>query len=192
MLGLLGCAALAELFQPAVIRQSFVNLFTKAERSYGDSPMQYVGQVWLFLFRIGVVSMAISLFTYQGGTFALARYGIIAGVVCAVEMMKYLLCLLLNYTFRFPHRFDTLFAHYTYVNTTVCCVLYPLVLLIIRLNVPLFSTVSLCIAAGAFVMLLIVKLLRVFMKDVLSFVYILLYILTIEVLPFLIIIVLFS
>lgn len=192
MLGLLGCAALAELFQPAVIRQCFGNVFSKVERSYNDSPMQYVGQVWLFLFRIGVVSMAVCLFTYRGGTFALARYGIIAGAVCAMEVVKYLLCRLLNYTFRLSNQFATLFAHYTYVNTTVCCVLYPLVLLIIRLNVPLFSTVSLCIAAGAFVMLLIVKLLRVFLKDALSFVYILLYILTIEVLPFLVIIVLFS
>lgn len=192
MLGLLGCAALAELFQPAVIRQSFVNLFTKAERSYGDSPMQYIGQAWLFVFRIGVVSMAVCLFTYRGGTFALARYGIIAGAVCAMEVVKYLLCRLLNYTFRFPHRFSTLFAHYTYVNTTVCCVLYPLLLLIIRLDVPRFSVVSLCVAAGAFVALLFVKWLRVFMKDVLSFFYILLYVLTIEVLPFLVIIVLFS
>lgn len=192
MLGLLGCAALAELFQPAVIRQSFVNLFTKAERSYGDSPMQYVGQAWLFVFRIGVVSMAVQLLTYQGGAFGITRYLAIAGTLTGVEVLKYAVCLLLNYTFRFPHRFDTLFAHYTYVNTTVCCVLYPLLLLIIRLDVPLFSTVSLCVAAGAFVLLLIVKLLRVFLKDALSFVYILLYILTIEVLPFLAIIVLFS
>ena len=192
MLGLLGCATLAELFQPAVIRQGFANVFSKVERSYSDSPMKSIGQIWLFIFRIGVVSMAVNLFVYQGGTFEFRHYLTIAGALTGIELLKYLSFLLLNYTFQFSRQFSTLFAHYTYVNTTISCVLYPLLLLIIYIEIPLFTVICLYGIAIVFLVMLLVKLLRVFAKDMLSCFYILLYILTIEVLPFLTIIVLFS
>ena len=139
MLGLPICAILAGVFQPAVIRQGFVSLFSKVERSYNDSPMNYIGQALLFVFRAGIVAMAIYLFTYNrhlatdtnGGEFLFSRYMTIMGAVAAMEIVKYLVSLLLNYTFQLSRQFATLFTHYTYVSTTICCVLYPLLLLMI-------------------------------------------------------------
>lgn len=193
MLGLAICAVSAGVFQPAVIRQGFVSLFSKVERSYNDSPMNYVGQVLLFVFRAGIVGMAIYLFTYNShlathtadGEFLFSRYMTIMGAVAATEIVKYLVSLLLNYTFQLSRQFATLFAHYTYVSTSICCVLYPLLLLIIYFGSQALTTIGLCVMMSVCWLVLFIKWIRVFFTSIPSVIYVLLYILTIEVLPLL-------
>ena len=193
MLGLAICAVSAGGFQPAVIRQGFVSLFSKVERSYNDSPMNYVGQVLLFVFRAGIVGMAIYLFTYNShlathtadGEFLFSRYMTIMGAVAATEIVKYLVSLLLNYTFQLSRQFATLFAHYTYVSTSICCVLYPLLLLIIYFGSQALTTIGLCVMMSVCWLVLFIKWIRVFFTSIPSVIYVLLYILTIEVLPLL-------
>ncbi|MGN0235606.1 MAG: DUF4271 domain-containing protein [Paludibacteraceae bacterium] len=194
------CAVLAGVFQPAVIRQGFVSMFAKVERSYNDSPMNYAGQILLFVFRAGIVGMALYLYTYNshltthtnGGEFLFSRYMTIVGAVAAMEVVKYLLSLLLNYTFQLSHQFSTVFTHYTYVSTTICCVMYPLLLLIIYLGNPTLTTIGLCIVVSICWIVLFIKWVRVFFTNIASIVYVLLYILTIEVLPLLTLTYIFS
>lgn len=200
MLGLAICAVSAGVFQPAVIRQGFVSLFSKVERSYNDSPMNYVGQVLLFVFRAGIVGMAIYLFTYNShlathtadGEFLFSRYMTIMGAVAATEIVKYLVSLLLNYTFQLSRQFATLFAHYTYVSTSICCVLYPLLLLIIYFGSQALTTIGLCVMMSVCWLVLFIKWIRVFFTSIPSVIYVLLYILTIEVLPLLTLTYIFS
>lgn len=193
MLGLPICAILAGVFQPVVIRQGFVSLFSKVERSYNDSPMNYIGQALLFVFRAGILGMAIYLFTYNSqlamhansGEFLFSRYMTIMGAVAAMEVVKYLVSLLLNYTFQLSRQFATLFAHYTYVSTSICCVLYPLLLLIIYFGSQALTTIGLCVMMSVCWLVLFIKWIRVFFTSIPSVIYVLLYILTIEVLPLL-------
>ena len=200
MLGLPICAILAGVFQPAVIRQGFVSLFSKVERSYNDSPMNYIGQALLFVFRAGIVGMAIYLFTYNSqlvmhansSEFLFSRYMTIMGAVAAMEVVKYLVSLLLNYTFQLSRQFATLFAHYTYVSTSICCVLYPLLLLIIYFGSQALTTIGLCVMMSVCWLVLFIKWIRVFFTDISSVVYVVLYILTIEVLPLLTLTYIFS
>ncbi len=200
MLGLPICAILAGVFQPAVIRQGFVSLFSKVERSYNDSPMNYIGQALLFVFRAGIVGMAIYLFTYNSqlamhansSEFLFSRYMTIMGAVAAMEVVKYLVSLLLNYTFQLSRQFATLFAHYTYVSTSICCVLYPLLLLIIYFGSQALTTIGLCVMMSVCWLVLFIKWVRVFFTSIPSVIYVLLYILTIEVLPLLTLTYIFS
>ena len=200
MLGLPICAILAGVFQPAVIRQGFVSLFSKVERSYNDSPMNYIGQALLFVFRAGIVGMAIYLFTYNSqlamhansSEFLFSRYMTIMGAVAAMEVVKYLVSLLLNYTFQLSRQFATLFAHYTYVSTSICCVLYPLLLLIIYFGSQALTTIGLCVMMSVCWLVLFIKWIRVFFTSIPSVIYVLLYILTIEVLPLLTLTYIFS
>lgn len=213
MLSLLAFVVLAGLFQPAVIQQGFVNLFSKVERSYNESPMNYIGQALLFLFRIGVLAMAIYLFTYNSQLatqvnsseplwcgletaphikFLFSRYALIACTVAGMEIVKYLVSLLLNYTFQLSRQFATLFAHYTYVSTSICCVLYPLLLLIIYFGSQALTTIGLCVMMCVCWLVLFIKWLRVFFKDIASVIYVVLYILTLEVLPLLTLTYIFS
>ena len=212
MLSLPAFVVLAGLFQPAVIQQGFVNLFSKVERSYNESPMNYIGQALLFLFRAGVLAMAIYLFTYSSDlsapannsplwcgketaphiTFPFSRYALIAGTVAGMEIVKYLVSLLLNYTFQLSRQFATLFAHYTYVSTSICCVLYPLLLLIIYFGSQPLTTIGLCVMMCVCWLVLFIKWLRVFFKDIASVIYVVLYILTLEVLPLLTLTYIFS
>lgn len=212
MLSLPALVVLAGLFQPAVIQQGFVNLFSKVERSYNESPMNYIGQALLFLFRAGVLAMAIYLFTYSSDfsapannsplwcgketaphiNFPFSRYALIAGTVAGMEIVKYLVSLLLNYTFQLSRQFATLFAHYTYVSTSICCVLYPLLLLIIYFGSKPLTTIGLCVMMCVCWLVLFIKWLRVFFKDIASVIYVVLYILTLEVLPLLTLTYIFS
>ena len=144
--------------------------------------------------------MAIYLFTYNrhlathadGGEFLFSRYMTIMGAVAAMEVVKYLVSLLLNYTFQLSRQFATLFTHYTYVSTTICCVLYPLLLLIIYFGNQALTTIGLCVMMSMCWLVLFIKWLRVFFKDIASVIYVVLYILTIEVLPLLTLTYIFS
>ena len=144
--------------------------------------------------------MAIYLFTYNrhlatdtnGGEFLFSRYITIMGAVAAMEIVKYLVSLLLNYTFQLSHQFATLFTHYTYVSTTICCVLYPLLLLIIYFGNQALTTIGLCVMMSVCWLVLFIKWLRVFFTDMASVIYVVLYILTLEVLPLLTLTYIFS
>ena len=90
MLVLLITAVLAELFQPGVVTQAKSSLMAQNDRTYKESPVNFLGQLMITLFRIGVIAMSLYLCCRPTGRFSFAGFGVISAIVLAVFLVKML------------------------------------------------------------------------------------------------------
>lgn len=203
MLFLLAFAVLSELMQPGVLLGSFALVFSKVERTYHDPHRNIPGQLCINIFRMGTFALALYLFCYVGGTlhignwevqflsdktFLFSKYLLVLLVVFGVDTVKYLLTLWVNYTFQISHRFTLISMHYDSLWTVINSAFYLLLLVLLPVDSPMiifWGFWALCIVA---LLLIGVKWLRVFYSRLPSLLYIVLYLLTLEVLPILVMI----
>ncbi len=200
MLGLLFLAVLGELTQQGGVLRSYTMVFQKVERTYHDPHRNAVGQLCIDLFRIGTFALALYLFCYAGGSLSLgtpqvqttsggafrfSQYLIVLLVVLGVDVVKYTLTLWVNYTFQISRQVSLIAVHYNSLWTVINSAFYLLLLVLLKVDnsaVIFWGFVALCIAAW---LLIGVKWVRVFYSGPASLLYILLYLLTLEVLPLL-------
>ncbi len=198
LLGLLLLGVLSELIQPGVLLGSFAMVFQKVERTYHDPHRNAMGQLCINLFRMGTFALAVYLFCYVGGMlqvghwqvefvsdqeFRFSKYLLVLLVVFGVDTLKYLLTLWVNYTFQISRRFALITMHYDSLWTVICSGFFVMLLLLIPVDntaVVFWSTIVWC---GVAILLILFKWVRVFYSGPASLLYILLYVLTLEVLP---------
>ncbi len=198
MLGLLLFAVLAELTQQGVLLGSFAMVFQKVERTYHDPHRNAMGQFCINVFRMGTFALALYLFCYMGetlqlghwqvqfisdGAFRFGKYLVVLLVVFGMNMLKYLLTLWVNYTFQISQRVGLIATHYDSLWTVINSAFYLLLLVLLPVDsaeVIFWGFVVLCAVA---LLLIGAKWLRVFYSGPASLLYMLLYLLTLEVLP---------
>lgn len=183
MLLLLFCALLSEWLQPGVLTQSAASLFAKTNRTYKDSPVTFMGQLLVTLFRVGTIAMALCL-CFCSATYApFSAFGVACGWVLAALLLKMVCAWLLNYTFSLDRRFGAVYEPYGDLFTVGCLALYPAVLILLHFGTPRIA----CWVFGIWVALLIgiwlIRCLRVYLVKPMALVYLLLYIMTMEILP---------
>ena len=183
MLALLLSAVLAEWAQPGVISQAFTSFFARTDRTYRESPANFQGQLLITLFRLGTVTMTFFLCFCPDGQASLTFFGLIFGGVIAVTLLKMLVNLLLDYTFQLSRRFGTSYEPYGDLMTLIAVVLYPALLLLIHFGTPLASQWVAGAAAGLFLVLWIYRSWRTYVSSAIAPVYLMVYIVTMEVLP---------
>lgn len=132
MLGILLCGVLSELFQPGVILQARTSLVVQNERVYKDAPTNFVGQLMISLFRLGVLSMAIYLCCEQVEAFPFSDFWIIFGVTLAVTIVKMVCNACIDFTFHLSRRFGNAYEHYGNILTLVTACMYPLLLILLQ------------------------------------------------------------
>ena len=184
MLFLLLCAILSEWFQPGVIIQSPTSLAVRNDRTYKEAPVNFMGQLLITLFRIGTISMALYLCQNPENGFSFILYAAICGLVFAVLGLKMLCNWLLDYTFMLSRQFGTQYEHYGNLFTLVAIVLYPAALILMRLVTPIAARWCMAIVIGLFILVWSYRCIRTYVTSAVSVLYLILYILTLEILPF--------
>ncbi|MBQ2540783.1 MAG: DUF4271 domain-containing protein [Paludibacteraceae bacterium] len=185
LLLLLLLAGMANVLQPGMVVNSFTTIFTKPERQYTDAPRTALGQICLQLFQLGTLGMAYYLFCFQTGDFSIARYGVILIVTGAVYATKVLMMLLVDYTFQLRKKCATIGIHYANLLCVFCCALYPILLLMHQYGATKTLQVILLLLTVFFIVLVTVKYCRAYLIKPMALVYILLFVLTVDVLPLL-------
>lgn len=188
MLFLLVCAVLAEMMQQGAVVQAFATMFSKAERLYGEVQQNIVEELIINIFRIGTLAMALYLYAYRTGEFRFTTYLLIAALVLGVDMLKLVLSVWINYTFRISKRFAQISAHYNNLWTVICCGIYTAVVVLLNVDNRMAVQWTLFGLTVAAIVLIAIKWIRIFCTNIRSLLYILLYILTLEVLPLLLMI----
>lgn len=183
MLGLLLSAILGEVMQPGVITQAPTSLLAQADRTYKDAPVNLYGQLLISLFRIGTLGMGIYLCLPESAVFRFGIYAAICGLTFGMLLVKMLCNVLLDYTFGLSGYMDQTFEHYGDISTLATCVLYPALLVLLRIDSITASRWVLIIASGLFILMWTYRLIRSFMTNPKAILYIALYICTLEVLP---------
>lgn len=182
MFGLLLCLILSEVLQPDTFRSVFRTTFTRMERIYGDRARNLYGVVLLNIFRVGTLAMALYVFSYRNAPFSLHTYGYIILLIIGILAVKVIVSMLISYTFEL--RQTTLFFLPQYDNlwTILCLLLYPVTLLRITITGTALFWITLGILA-LFLALILFKITQYFYTGLQSLVYLLIYVVTLELLP---------
>lgn len=183
MLGLLLCAVLSEVMQPGVIMQAGSSLLTRAERTYKDAPTNFFGQLLITLFRIGTLAMGLYLCLYRGGNAPYWVFAAISGLILAMLLLKMLCNVLLDYTFQLSRLYAPAYEQYGNLLTLTMVVLYPCLLFLLRVGSIVAARWTVGLLLVAFGLLWFVRCIRIFASSLVAIGYILLYFLTLEVLP---------
>jgi hypothetical protein len=183
MLVLLLCAVLAEFFQPGVITQAPAAMFARTDRTYKESPANFMGQLMITLFRIGTLALALCLCFCSINHVHFVAFWAICGIIVAVLMVKMLLNVLLDNTFFLSRRFGSAYEAYGNIVTTGTVVLYPVMMILMHVSNPLAVQGTIAALAILFLCAWMFRAVRTYVVSPASVFYLVLYIATLEVLP---------
>jgi len=183
ILALLVCAVMSEFMQPGIISQAHTSLLAQTDRTYKESPMNLWGQVFITLFRLGTIALALYMSLYSGGTFGFGTFALIGGLTVAVLLVKLAGTALVDYTFQISRRFMPSYSQYSDIATIAVCLLYPGMLIALRIGDAAALRWLLAGIAALFILLITYRFLRNYMVSLRAVMYVILYVATLEVLP---------
>ena len=182
MLGLLFCLVLGEKLQPNTLSAAFRTSLTQLERTYGDRATNLYGLISLNVFRVGTLAMTLYAFTYSRAPFSILVFLYIALGVIGFVVLKSFVSWLISYTFDL-RRATVLFApQYDNIWTILCVLLYPVTLLHMNIGGHVLQWVLLALTL-LFVILTAFKFWQYYFSAGLSWLYLTVYIVTLEILP---------
>jgi hypothetical protein len=183
MLALLLCAVLAEFFQPGVITQAPAALLARTDRTYKESPANFMGQLMVTIFRIGTMALALCQCFCSINRAHFTAFWAISGIIMIVLMLKMLLNVLLDYTFSLSRRFGSAYEAYGNIVTTGTVVLYPVMLVLMHVTNPLAVQGTIAALAILFLCAWTFRAVRTYVISPAAILYLVLYIATLEVVP---------
>lgn len=183
MLVLFLCALFSEVFQPGLLTQAASSLLAKTNRTYKAAPNNFMGQLLVNIFRMGTLGMALCMCFSESSTTHFLTLLIVCGVLLSVLAVKMLCNVIVDYTFQLSRHYMPIYEHYANLMTLAMMVLYPAVLVLMHWGTPLAARWTLGIMAVLFLCMWIYRSARIFLVSPLALVYLIIYILTLEVLP---------
>jgi hypothetical protein len=160
------------------ISMVFRGLFSRGERTYSSNGGQLQYTTWGF--RVGLVALLVQMLLVKGEGFAFVDYGIIFGIMSLAYLVQELLIRLVGAVFVSHRVLEGALDQRTLLNNALCGML-PLVVLSSRMErlgvIVLFALLSLYIG------ILLIKSVQLFYKNILSILYISLYIISLELIP---------
>ena len=184
MFFLLLCVVLAEVLQPGTLRLAFRTTFTRLERTFGDRANNFMSSLLMNTFRVGTIAMALYVFFYHSAPFSMLTYCYIVVLLVGILFVKMLVSWLVSYTFEMRRSMVVFLPQYDNLWTILSIVLYPLTLLYINVS----GSVALywiCVAAVVlFVVMIVFKMMQNYYTGPQSLIYLVLYVLTLEFVPF--------
>lgn len=173
--------------QPALIRVAWQTTVSKSERSYSDAALDALALVMVMLFRLGTVALAFNVFFFNGVAFLFTDYLWTLLILLVAETIKAMVACFVNFTFNLPVPFGLSYIHYTNLWLLTCIPLWCFCCVCVYWANPLLTNVLMSLAVGILLLSLVVKGIRNYMNQLTSLLYILLYVLTVEVLPMLLV-----
>lgn len=163
---------------------SVKNVFSHAERVYGAQSRAWGSEVCEWLFRIGVLAMAVWILAIGNGAMGYAK---VLGVVLGVYIVQRLVLRGVGHVFVSRKQLSAAMEQYNAICSAACVCLYPIVLVV--MNVPAAHLAQILCGAVlvAFVGMIVWKSIRLFYTNILSLLYILLYIIFLEIMPIMVI-----
>lgn len=182
MFGLLLCALLSEAYQPGIITQAKNSLSAQTDRMYKESPATLMGQLLMGIFRIGIIAMAIYL-CCTTEAFTIKGYGVIYGIALAGLSIKMLCHLFIDFTFDLSRHFGSPYEHYGNIVTLVTVLLYPVLLILMRVGSLILNRWLVGSIAAVFLLIWFYRSWKQFVNSPIAILYLLIYSFTLELLP---------
>ena len=156
----------------------FRGLFSKGERSYvGNTGLQYLTT----LYRAGIMALLIYMLIHVTGEFTFINYSIVLGVILAAILTQNLLTRLVGLVFLSNRMLDGALEQRRLIGD-VLCGLIPLAIMLLYM-IPACNMVVVIVLSLLYVGMILVKSIQLFYNNLLSVLYVLLYITSLEVIP---------
>lgn len=180
---------------PVAFVDCFVSVVADMERRYTDAAKSWGLIVLSLVLRMCTLALAIFCFIYiysyrldLAGVelpFSLSDYLCVLLVISVVYAIKSLLEWLLNIVFCFTPRTMVIYQHYANLFTVVSLLLFPILLFTINFAYPKVIGACLLLVAGVYMLVMMIKMCRIYLHSLRALLYILLYLVTVEILPLL-------
>ena len=159
------------------------SLFSKSDRMYVDRNTQGILQTIIVQsFRIGVIALVGYLWIYTANDFAIVNYLLVVGIVASLLLVQWLLLKGIGNVFLPQKQLAIAMEQRSIVCNAMAMLLWPIALVMMYTGKE--ASIILCgIAGGVYVVLICVKYMQLFYQNVLSIGYMLLYVISLEVLP---------
>lgn len=156
----------------------FRGLFSKGERSYvGNVGLQYLTT----LYKTGILALLIYMLIHKTGEFTFINCAIVFGVILATILVQNLLIRLVGLVFLSNRMLEGAVEQRRLIGD-VLCGLMPLAIMLLC-KIPVCSTVVVFVLALLYIGMILVKSIQLFYNNLLSVLYVLLYIISLEVIP---------
>ena len=192
MLGLLVLATLAHAMQPQAIATGFRSIFSTGDRNsmFIDADLDRRAELINIFLAICIFSMGayISLLAYVGTEeYSFRTYGMIILITVVLLLVRAIFGMLAAFTFVPRSTTHTFFYHYYHLTVCTAIVHYPIVLLCLFWSALTPGVIILLNAAvlAFYLIAIFVKSCLLMMRTMRQIVYILMYLITLELLPFL-------
>jgi hypothetical protein len=135
-------------------------------------------------FRIGIIALVGYLWIYDVDNFAIVNYLLVVGVATSLLIIQWLLLKGVGNIFLPQKQLAIAMEQRSMVCNAMAMMLWPIALVMLYTE-KVTSTILCSIAGGLFVILMCVKYVQLFYQNMLSVGYMLLYVISLEVLPML-------
>ena len=184
---LIAMVYIATRLNQGTVAISFRTLYSAKER---DS-IFYIGsadirsQILITLFCIGMIALNVQLAVFQSGTFRITDMLLICLLVVAVFILQYTINRMLAYVFFDGGVFQVAIQHYERLIIATATILMPITIITIYTSAtyPALANSLYWLVAIFFFGTLTFKIFRLFFNKILDSVYILLYLLLVEIVP---------
>jgi len=149
----------------------------------GAMSQSVMSVVLSYVFRVGVMAMAVYLLGYESGDFLLMNYIKIVGMLAIVSFVQWVLWQLMSFVFLPFAQQKNAWEQRMMIYNASCVLLWWIVLIIIGIHSRLLELILMLCLAVLWIGLLIVKGLQMFYQKPWNVLYVLLYTITLEVLP---------
>ena len=158
-------------------------IFSRSERLYSSTNQTITHAVMTWIFRIGVVALAVNMLHYDGGAFLFVDYAKMVGIVAAVYAIQTLMVRLAGWVFTSSNQMTIAMEQYYHLRMLACCALYPVLLIGANwVNAIAMKILCACVLL-LFSVALIWKGAQLFYTKLSSIAYILIYFVTLEIIP---------
>lgn len=168
--------------QPAILQDTIHSLLSKMDRSYNDTNTDRLTNLLIGIVRVGLIAFVIDLMLPQQG-FSILTYLMVAGAVAAFEICKKGITKMVSFVFELYRLYADPNTQYQGLWNLVAALFFPIILLGINYGTTPFFYWAIGIVMATYMLVLLIKMIQNYVTKPMSFVYILLYIVTIEVLP---------
>ena len=158
-------------------------MFSHSERAYSVHTQGWLSEICSHLFRIGVVAVAMLILAMPTGDVVFTTYAKVLAVVAVGYALQRLSLYGVGVVFLSRKYLEAAIEQYDGINALGCICLYPVLVLLINVPSARLAQILCMVVLIVFVGLLLWKSFRLFYVNILSILYILLYVICLEIIP---------
>lgn len=167
------------------------SVFSQSERVYASQSRAWGSELCEYAFRLGVLAMAVWVLVIGDGRVDIGNgamgYAKVFALVLGVYVAQRLLMRGVGHVFVANKQLDAAMEQYNGICSMACVCLYPILLVLTNVHIAYLAQILCGGVLLLFVLCVLWKSIRLFYTNVLSLMYILIYIVFLEIMPIMVI-----